>query len=83
MVPVLSDPLQRLPGIFLSKVRLQSLLQAEEFVSLVAGDRLDSLLRHASNSCPQHTLGILIEGLEHHLSQRQRREFQVLRTLTI
>ena len=50
-------------------------------MNLVAADRLESLLRQASHSCPQHTLGILIEGLEHHLNQRQRREFQVSRTL--
>lgn len=40
-------------------------------------DRLHSVIQQASERCPDATLGFLIEGLEHYLTQRERREFKV------
>ena len=53
------------------------LRQAEEFVGGVAKDELESVVAQAAGACPGHTLALLVEGLDHYLTLRQRREFQV------
>ena len=52
-------------------------LQAEEFVNDILRDRLASVLQIAVQKCPNCTLGIIVDGLEHYLVQRQRKDFQV------
>lgn len=52
-------------------------MQAEEFVGRVSEDRLQSVVQQAALRCPECTLCFMIDGLEHYLTQRQRREFQV------
>jgi len=54
------------------------LFQAEEFAEGIAKDELQSVVSQAAASCPGHTLALLVEGLEHYLTLRQRRDFQVL-----
>ena len=51
--------------------------QAEEFVEGIAKDELESVVSHAAGACPGHTLALMVEGLDHYLTLRQRREFQV------
>lgn len=43
----------------------------------IAEDELEGVVRQAGEACPGHTLALLVEGLEHYLTLRQRREFKV------
>ena len=52
-------------------------MQAEEFVVKVSEDRLQAVVQHGALRCPECTLCLMIDGLEHYLTLRQRREFQV------
>lgn len=52
-------------------------MQAEEFVGKVSEDRLQSVIQQAALKCPECTLCLMVDGLEHYLTLRQRREFQV------
>ena len=52
-------------------------VQAEEFVQRVADDKLQSVIQQAALKCPDCTLCFIMDGLEHYLTLRQRREFQV------
>lgn len=55
----------------------QCFLQAEEFVTSVSKDGLQSVVQQAARGSPQSTLCLMIDSLEHYLTLRQRREFQV------
>ena len=52
------------------------MLQAAEFVERVSQDRLQSVVFQASQACPESTICLLVDGLEHYLTLRQRRDFQ-------
>ena len=56
-----------------------TIMQAPEFVVEAEKDGLEGLVGQAARGCPGCTLGILVEGLEHHLTSRTRREYNVLR----
>lgn len=57
-------------------------MQAEEFVAKVAEDKLQSVIQLAAQKCPEYTVCLMIDGLEHYLTLRQRREFQVFSRLS-
>jgi hypothetical protein len=51
-------------------------LQADEFVAEVERNSIEALLQRAAAAHPACTLALLIEGLHHHLQQRERSEFR-------
>jgi hypothetical protein len=74
----MTEQLRSAPPFWIRKlIFFQPSLQAEEFVEGIAKDRLESVVSQAMGTCPDHTLALLVEGLEHYLTLRQRRDYQV------
>lgn len=50
--------------------------QADEFVGLVERSEVRGLVQRAAAAAPAATLSLMVEGLQHHLESRERREFR-------